>query len=69
MNNEKHKSICRFANIKNLVTEGISYRKHYQNNSNQFIKKNYKPDLGKEHTHPGSIHNLYLDKICEKYRK
>ena len=29
----------------------------------------YKPDLGKQHSHVGSIHNLSLNKIREKYPK
>ena len=45
----------------------MSFREAYQKIGGQVQSGTYKPDLGKEHSHLGSIHNLGLDKIREKY--
>jgi argininosuccinate lyase len=45
----------------------MSFRKAYQKISGQVKAGTYKPDLGKQLTHFGSIHNLSLDKIRAKF--
>ena len=62
-------NIFKIDNINNLVVEGMSFREAYQQIGGQVQSGTYKPDLGKQHTHVGSIHNLSLDKIAEKYPK
>ncbi len=50
-----------------LVVEGLSFREAYQQIGAQVQKGTYKPDMDKQHSHIGSIHNLCLDKIKDKY--
>ncbi|WP_298764540.1 argininosuccinate lyase [uncultured Polaribacter sp.] len=67
LNDEKYQYLFTVDSINNLVVEGMSFREAYQKIGGQVQKGTYKPDLGKEHTHLGSIHNLGLDKIRDKY--
>ena len=45
----------------------MSFRDAYQKIGGQVQSGIYKSDLGKEHSHVGSIHNLSIEKIREKY--
>ena len=45
----------------------MSFREAYQKIGGQVQAGTYKPDLGKQHTHEGSIGNLCLDKIRIKF--
>jgi argininosuccinate lyase len=67
LNDEKYKYLFTVDSINNLVVEGQSFREAYQNIGSQVQAGTYKPDLGLEHSHVGSIHNLCLDKIKEKF--
>ncbi len=67
LNDEKYKYLFTVDSINNLVVEGQSFREAYQNIGGQVQAGTYKPDLGLEHSHVGSIHNLCLDKIKEKF--
>ncbi|WP_298781575.1 argininosuccinate lyase [uncultured Polaribacter sp.] len=67
LNDEKYQYLFTVDSINNLVVEGMSFREAYQKIGGQVQAGNYKPDLGKQHSHVGSIHNLSLDKIREKY--
>ena len=69
LNDEKYQYLFTVDSINNLVVEGMSFREAYQKIGGQVQEGTYKPDLGKQHTHVGSIHNLSLDKIAEKYPK
>jgi argininosuccinate lyase len=69
LNDEKYQYLFTVDSINNLVIEGMSFREAYQKIGSQVQTGTYKPDLGKQHTHVGSIHNLSLDKIREKYPK
>ena len=69
LNDEKYQYLYTVDSINNLVIEGMSFREAYQKIGGQVQTGTYKPDLGKQHTHVGSIHNLSLDKIREKYPK
>jgi argininosuccinate lyase len=69
LNDEKYQYLFTVDSINNLVIEGMSFREAYQKVGSQVQTGTYKPDLGKQHTHVGSIHNLSLDKIREKYPK
>ena len=69
LNDDKYKYLFTVDSINNLVVDGISFREAYQKISEQVQSGNYKPDLSKSHSHIGSIHNLCLDKIKEKYPK
>lgn len=67
LSDDKYKYLFTVDSINNLVVEGMSFREAYQQIGGQVQAGTYKPDLGKEHTHVGSIHNLCLDKIREKF--
>ena len=67
LNDEKYQYLFTVDSINNLVVEGESFREAYQTIGAQVQSGTYKPDMSKEHSHIGSIHNLCLDKIREKF--
>ncbi|WP_299048487.1 argininosuccinate lyase [uncultured Polaribacter sp.] len=67
LNDEKYQYLFTVDSINNLVVEGMSFREAYQKIGGQVQAGTYKPDLGKQHLHLGSIHNLGLDKIKAKF--
>ncbi len=69
LNDEKYQYLFTVDSINNLVVEGMSFREAYQKIGGQVQEVTYKPDLGKQHSHVGSIHNLSLEKIREKFPK
>jgi argininosuccinate lyase len=69
LNDEKYQYLFTVDSINNLVVEGMSFREAYQKVGEEVQKGTYQPDLGKQHTHVGSIHHLSLDKIREKFPK
>jgi argininosuccinate lyase len=69
LNDDKYKYLFTVDSINNLVVEGMPFREAYQKVGGEVQAGTYKPDLGKQHTHAGSIHNLSLDKIIAKYPK
>jgi len=67
LNDEKYKYLFTVDSISNLVVDGMSFRDAYQRIGQQVETDTYTPDLGKKHTHIGSIHNLCLDAIKAKF--
>ena len=67
LTDEKYQHLFTVDSINNLVVEGMSFRDAYQKIGGQIQSGTYKPDLGKQHSHVGSIHNLSLEKIRAKY--
>ncbi|MFB0937319.1 MAG: argininosuccinate lyase [Urechidicola sp.] len=67
LTDEKYQHLFTVDSINNLVVEGMSFRDAYQKIGGQVQSGTYKPDLGKQHSHVGSIHNLSLEKIRAKY--
>jgi argininosuccinate lyase len=67
LNDEKYQYLFTVDSINNLVVEGMSFREAYQQIGGQVQAGKYRPDLGKQHSHIGSIHNLCLEKIRNKY--
>jgi argininosuccinate lyase len=67
LTDEKYQYLFTVDSINNLVVEGMSFRDAYQKIGGQVQSGTYKPDLGKQHSHVGSIHNLSLEKIRAKY--
>ncbi len=64
---EKYKYLFTVDSINNLVVDGMSFRDAYKKIGSEVEKDTYEPDLGKEHSHIGSIHNLCLEAIKLKY--
>lgn len=69
LNDEKYQYLFTVDSINNLVIEGVPFREAYKKIGEQVEAGEYKPDLRKQHSHVGSIHNLSLDKIKAKYPK
>jgi argininosuccinate lyase len=69
LNDEKYQYLFTVDSINNLVVEGMPFREAYKQIGDQVQAGTYKPDLGKQHSHTGSIHNLSLNKIRKKYPK
>jgi argininosuccinate lyase len=69
VNSDLYKYLFTVDNINTLVVEGQSFREAYQKIGGQVQDGTYVPDTSKKHTHVGSIHNLCLDKIKDKFPK
>jgi argininosuccinate lyase len=69
LNDEKYQYLFTVDSINNLVVDGMSFREAYQKIGQQVQAGTYQPDLGKEHSHIGSIHNLCLENIRAKFPK
>jgi len=69
LNDNKYKYLFTVDSINNLVVDGLSFREAYQKIGAEVQSGSYKPDMSKEHSHIGSIHNLCLDKIRSKFPK
>ena len=69
LNDDKYKYLFTVDSINNLVVDGMSFRDAYQQIGAQVQSETYKPNMTKHHSHIGSIHNLCLDKIKEKFPK
>ncbi|MFI1773060.1 argininosuccinate lyase [Thalassobellus citreus] len=67
VNSDLYKYLFTVDNINTLVVEGQSFREAYQKIGGQVQDGTYVPDTSKHHTHVGSIHNLCLDKIRDKF--
>ncbi len=67
LNDEKYKYLFTVDTINNLVTEGTPFREAYNNISKEVENGTYVPDSSKKHTHIGSIHNLCLEEIQQKF--
>lgn len=68
-NDEKYNFLFTVDNMNTLVENGMTYRDAYKNIGAKVENGTYKPDTSKKHSHIGSIHNLSLDKIREKFPK
>jgi argininosuccinate lyase len=67
LTNEKYQYLFTVDSINNLVVDGVSFRDAYQTIGTQVQDGTYKPAMSKKHTHVGSIHNLCLDAIKDKF--
>ena len=67
LTDEKYQYLFTVDSINNLVVEGMSFREAYQQVGGEVQAGTYTPDLGKPHSHVGSMGNLSLDKIKAKF--
>ncbi len=67
LNIDKYKYLFTVDNINNLVVSGMSFREAYQQIGSEVQEGIYVPDYSKQHSHIGSIHNLCLSEIREKF--
>ncbi|MFA7326507.1 MAG: argininosuccinate lyase [Candidatus Kapaibacterium sp.] len=54
--------------VNKLVMQGIPFREAYQQVGKDILDNNFSPNKNITHTHQGSIGNLCLDKIIEKFQ-
>jgi len=52
-----------------LVMGGMTFREAYKKIGNDIMEGNFKPDKNVQYTHEGSLGNLCLDKITEKFNE
>lgn len=69
LNDAKYQHLFTVDSINNLVIGGMSFRDAYQKIGAQVQDGTYKPDTSKQHTHIGSMHNLCLEEIRNKFPK
>ena len=69
VNSDLYKYLFTVDNINTLVVEGQSFREAYQKIGGQVQDGTYVPDTSKKHTHEGSINNLCLEQIRNKFPK
>ena len=69
LQDDKYKHLSTVDSINNLVMDGLSFREAYQQIGATVTNGTYEATNTKQHTHIGSIHNLSLDKIREKFPK
>jgi len=69
LSDSKYQYLFTVDNINTLVENGMSFREAYQKIGNEVQNGTYKPDTSKQHTHIGSIGNLCLDEIKNKFPK
>lgn len=67
LNDAKYQYLFTVDNINTLVVEGMPFREAYQKIGGEVENGTYTPDTSKKHSHEGSVGNLCLDKIKEKY--
>ena len=67
LNDEKYQYLFTVDSINNLVVEGMSFREAYKQIGGEVENNTYKPDMTKKHSHVGSIHNLCLEEIKNKF--
>ncbi|WMI67070.1 argininosuccinate lyase [Aestuariibaculum sp. YM273] len=67
INDDKYKYLFTVDNINTLVENGMTFREAYQKIGGQVQDGSYEPDTSKKHTHEGSIHNLCLAQIRDKF--
>ena len=69
MHDDKYQYLFTVDAINNLVVGGMSFREAYQQIGASVADGTYKADTSKKHSHIGSIHNLCLEDIRNKFPK
>jgi len=69
LKDNKYQYLFTVDNINNLMVEGMPFREAYQKIGSQVQDGTYKPDASKKHTHIGSMGNLALEAIRNKFPK
>ena len=68
INDDKYKYLFTVDNINSLVESGMSFREAYKQIGAHVETDTYAPDTSKKHSHMGSIHNLCLEEIRNKFQ-
>ena len=67
LNDPKYQYLFTVDNINTLIEQGMPFREAYQQIGNEVQNGTYKADRSKSHTHIGSMGNLCLDEIRDKF--
>lgn len=67
LTDEKYQYLFTVDSINNLVVEGVSFREAYQQIGAQLQAGTYKPPVSNQHKHMGSMGNLCLNAIRDKW--
>ena len=65
LNDEKYDYLFSVEEVNNRVLQGVPFREAYKQVGELIEKGEFKPKKKVNHTHEGSIGNLYLDRISE----
>ncbi|AZQ44348.1 argininosuccinate lyase [Nonlabens ponticola] len=68
LNDPKYQYLFTVDSINNLVVDGAAFRDAYKTIGGQVEAGTYQPDYSKKHSHEGSIHNLNLAEIRNKWQ-
>ena len=69
LDDEKYQHLFTVDAINDLVTAGVPFREAYKQIGEQVENNTFEAGNTKEHSHLGSIHNLGLDHIKDKFEK
>ncbi|MBT8304233.1 MAG: argininosuccinate lyase [Bacteroidia bacterium] len=69
LSDDKYQYLFTVDSINNLVVEGLPFREAYKKIGAEVQSGTYKPGLTKKHAHLGSMHNLGLEFINQKFPK
>ena len=69
LDDEKYQHLFTVDAINDLVTAGVPFREAYKQIGEQVENGSFEAGNTKEHSHLGSIHNLGLDHIKDKFEK
>ncbi|WP_196885391.1 argininosuccinate lyase [Aureivirga sp. CE67] len=69
LENEMYDYLYSVEEVNKMVLNGISFRDAYQILGKEILEGNFKPTKEINHTHEGSIGNLCLEEIVEKFEK
>jgi len=67
LDNKIYDHLYSVEEVNKLVMNGASFRDAYRALGEQILNDNYSPEKKVNHSHVGSIGNLCLDKIQEKF--
>jgi len=69
MNDAMYDMIYSVEKVNELVQQGMSFRDAYKTVGEQILAGTYKPDKTLKHTHKGSVGNLSLNELQNKFKK
>ena len=68
LDNEIYDYVFSVEEVNKLVVKGMSFRDAYKKLGTEILEGSFKPDRKVSHNHEGSIGNLCLDEIVEKFK-
>ncbi len=69
LEDERYRYVFSVEEVNKLVLGGMPFREAYRKVGKDIVEGNFEPDMKIEHSHAGSLGNLCLDDIKEKFYK